>query len=130
MALLGLFTITGAVSAQPIPTPAKITLARLYPAATRVKWGKEARDYEASFSNKGQSMSLVVDPKGTVKETETVIAARALPAPVQAYVAKKMPGKPISEAAIIVDAAGTKRYEAEVNGKDYLFDAAGKPLKK
>ncbi|MBO0938587.1 PepSY-like domain-containing protein [Fibrella sp. HMF5335] len=109
---------------------AKATLKKAYPAATGVKWDKEDGDYEASFKNGGKSMSLVIDAKGMVKETETDITVAELPAAVRAYVAKNMPGKKISEAAIIVDASGKKMYEAEVAGKDILFDEAGVLVKK
>ncbi|WP_281168469.1 hypothetical protein [Spirosoma spitsbergense] len=38
---------------------------------------------------------------------------------------QRMPGKKISEAAIIVDASGVKKYEAEVGSKAVMFDANG-----
>ena len=75
-------------------------------------------------------MSLIIDAKGMVKETETDITVAELPTAVRDYVAKQMPGKKIKEAAIIIDATGKKMYEAEVNGKDMLFDEAGVPVKK
>ncbi len=74
-------------------------------------------------------MSVVMDGQGKLKGTETDIAVSELPAAIRDYVAKQMPGKKIQEAAIIVDASGMKKYEAEVGGKDLLFDMAGKPLK-
>ena len=108
----------------------KGALKKAYPGATGVKWDKEDGDYEASFKNAGKSMSLIIDAKGMVKETETDITVAELPATVRAYVAKQMPGKKIKEAAIIVDASGKKLYEAEVAGKDILFDEAGQVVKK
>lgn len=111
------------------PAAVKATIARLYPTVKHVKYDKENGDYEASFSHDGKTMSVLLDGQGTVKETETDIAISALPAAVREYVAKKMPGSKIKEAAEIVDANGTKKYEAEVNGKDLLFDTSGKPLK-
>lgn len=110
------------------PAAVKAAIARLYPAAKNVKFEKENGDYEAGFKHNGKSMSVVLDAKGNVKETETVIAISELPTAVRDYVAKQMPGKKIKEAAEIVDAKGGKKYEAEVNGKDLLFDTAGKPL--
>jgi hypothetical protein len=109
---------------------AKATLKKAYPAATGVKWDKEDGGYEASFKNGGKSMSLIIDAKGMVKETETDITVAELPAAVRTYVAKNMPGKKIKEAAIIINGAGKKMYEAEVSGKDVLFDEAGVPVKK
>lgn len=111
------------------PAAVKATIARLYPTVKNVKFDKENGDYEAGFKHNGKSMSVVLDAKGTVKETETEISISALPAAVRDYVAKQMPGKKIKEAAEIVDANGTKKYEAEVGGKDLMFDTSGKPLK-
>lgn len=110
------------------PAAVKAAIARLYPTAKNVKFEKENGDYEAEFIHNGKSMSVVLDAKGTVKETETGIAVSALPASVRDYVAKQMPGRKIKEAAEIVDAKGVKTYEAEVGGKDLLFDTAGKLL--
>lgn len=110
------------------PVAVKSAITRLYPTAKNVKFEKEEGGYEASFKHNGKSMSVVLDAKGTVKETETEIAASALPASIRDYVAKQMPGKKIKEAAEIVDANGIKKYEAEVGGKDLMFDTAGKPL--
>lgn len=114
--------------ADDAPAAVKAAIARLYPTAKNVKFEKEDGDYEAGFKHNGKSMSVVLDAKGTVKETETEIAVSALPASVRDYVAKQMPGKKIKEAAEIVDAKGVKTYEAEVGGKDLLFDTAGKLL--
>lgn len=111
------------------PAAVKATIARLYPTVKNVKFDKENDDYEAGFKHNGKSMSVVLDAKGTVKETETEIPVSALPASIRDYVAKQMPGKKIMEAAEIVYANGTKKYEAEVGGKDLMFDTAGKPLK-
>ncbi|WP_020603172.1 PepSY-like domain-containing protein [Spirosoma spitsbergense] len=127
--MLGLFGIVGVSCAQSIPGAAKAAFTKLHPQATAVKWDKEDGGYEASFKEKGKTMSVVMDGQGTLKETETDITVSELPATVRDYVAKQMPGKKISEAAIIVDASGVKKYEAEVGGKDLMFDMNGKPLK-
>ncbi|CCH03633.1 hypothetical protein FAES_pFAES01143 (plasmid) [Fibrella aestuarina BUZ 2] len=115
--------------ADSTPAAVKATIARLYPTVKHVKYEKENGDYEAGFTHNGKSMSVLLDASGTVKETETEIPVSALPAAVREYVAKQMPGKKIKEAAEIVDAQGMKKFEAEVGGKDLLFDTTGKPLK-
>ncbi len=129
--LLGMFTLGNVIYAQSggVPTAAKTTFAKLYPHATGLKWDKEDGGYEASFTENRKAMSLLFDTKGQLKETETDIAVTELPATVRDYVAKQMPGKKIREAAMIVDAAGVKKYEAEVGGKDLLFSVDGKPIK-
>jgi|GEM_PF-772795 len=110
------------------PEAVKATIVRLYPTAKKLTFEKEKNDYEASFTDNGKAMSVVLDATGKVKETETEITASALPPAVRSYIAKRMPGKKIKEAAEIVDAQGVKTYEAEVGGKDLLFDSMGKPL--
>ena len=127
--LIALGTSVSISNAQSIPAAAKAAFTKLHPQATGMKWDKEDGDYEVSFNENGKAMSAVMDAKGTLKETETDIAVSELPATIRAYVARQMPGKKIREAAIIVDANGTKKYEAEVGGKDLLFDMNGKPLK-
>ncbi|WP_375448344.1 PepSY-like domain-containing protein [uncultured Fibrella sp.] len=112
-----------------VPAATKAAVARLYPGAKGVKWEKEDGNYEAGLTHNGKELSLVIDAKGNVLETETTIAVSALPAPVQAYVTKHHAGKKIKEAAEIVDAKGKKTYEAQVGGKDLIFDEKGTPIK-
>jgi hypothetical protein len=45
-------------------------------------------------------------------------------------VKKNFPGAKITEAGKVTDASGKTRYEAEVKGKDLVFDEAGNFLKK
>lgn len=108
-----------------VPAAAKATLARLYPGAKSVKWSKEGGNYEAGLTRHGRKLSLVINAKGQVLETEMTIAVSALPAFVRDYIAKHRPGINIKEAAEIVDAKGKKTYEAEVGGKDLIFDKKG-----
>ena len=138
LALLAATPLTPTASAAPtthritgidVPAAAKATLARLYPGVKNAKWEKEDGNYEVGFKNQGKQLSLVIDAKGTVLETETTIATSALPESVRAYVSQHHRGKSIKEAAEIVDAKGRKRYEAEVGGKDLLFDEKGAFIK-
>lgn len=76
-----------------VPAAAKATIARLYPGVKAVKWEKEDGNYEAGLTHKGKKLSLVIDAKGNVLETETTIAESSLPASVRAYVAKHQAGK-------------------------------------
>ena len=52
-----------------------------------------------------------------------------LPAGVTDYVHSHYPGAKITEAGKVTDAEGKTRYEAEVKGKDLLFDEKGNFLK-
>ena len=115
--------------AGPAPAAVKATITRLYPTVKTVKYDKEGGDFEAGFTHNGKAMSVVLNAAGVVKETETAITVVELPTAVRTYLAKQMPGKKIKEAAEIVDANGVKKYEAEVGGKDYIFDSAGNLLR-
>ncbi|WP_026262389.1 PepSY-like domain-containing protein [Spirosoma panaciterrae] len=112
-----------------VPAAVKATVAKLYPGAKGVRWEKEDGNYEAGLTHNGKELSLVIDATGNLIETETTIAVSALPASVHAYVAKHHVGKKIKEAAEIVDAKGKKTYEAEVGGKDLIFDEKGQFIK-
>ena len=112
-----------------VPAAAKAIVAKRYPGVKGVKWEKEDGNYEAGLTHNGKELSLVIGAKGNVLETETTMAASALPAFVRMYVAKHYAGKKIEEAAEIVDAKGKKTYEAQVGGKDLMFDANGQLIK-
>ena len=119
-----------AVSAQKstAPEPAKAAFAKAYPNATKVKWEKEDGNFEANFSKDGKTMSATFDAKGAWMETETDIAIKDLPASVSSYVKEHYSGATIKEAAMLKTPKGDM-YEAEVKGKDLLFDMNGKFLK-
>ena len=52
-----------------------------------------------------------------------------LPEAVLSYVKEHYKGKVIKEGAKITKADGTVNYEAEVSGKDVIFDSNGKFIK-
>ena len=110
-----------------VPAASKEAFAKAHPNVTG-KWEKEEADYEVTFKEGGRDMSCVIDKSGSIKETETVIPASDLPAPVTAYIASHYKGVKVKEAAIIVKADGTTVYEAEISGKDLLFDKNGNLL--
>jgi hypothetical protein len=117
------------ISADKVPAAVKTKFAALYPAVKDVKWEMEKADYEGAFTQGKTNMSVVIDPQGTLKETETKITVAELPKSVTDYLAKKYPAVKIDEAAKIVDAKGKLIYEAEVKGKDVLFDDKGNFIK-
>ena len=111
-----------------VPAAVKSSFAKLYSGLT-AKWEKENGKYEANFKQEGNSMSAMFDPNGTFTESETDIKVTALPDVVLAYVKEHYKGKTIKEGAKITKADGTVNYEAEVAGKDVIFDAKGKFIK-
>jgi uncharacterized membrane protein YkoI len=122
-------TISTAVFAQKmvsdkVPVAVKQAFEKAYPSAKETKWDKEGKDYEASFEQGKEELSVVFDAKGQVLEVEKEIEFSALPAAVQTA----LKGKKVKEAAMITK-GGKTMYEAEVGGKDLMFDAQGKAIK-
>ncbi len=111
------------------PATVKEAFAKNFPGITVKKWDKEDGKYEANFTQNGKTMSATFDANGTLEETETDIKVAELPSAVTNYIKTKYNGANIKEAAIITNAKGEKMYEAEVKGKDLLFDMQGKFLK-
>ncbi len=110
--------------ASKVPATVKASFQKQYPGTT-AKWGKEDGKYEAGFKQNGNEMSALFDANGNMMEHEMEIKPSELPATVLAYVAAHYNGKKIKSAAKIIKADGSINYEANVNGKDSLFDAAG-----
>lgn len=111
-----------------IPAAVKSAFEKKYP-GLKASWDKEDANYEANFKDNGKTMSAVIDKNGTIVETETDIPVTDLPKAVQDYVKKNYPGAKIGEAARIAKSNGDVNYEAEVNGKDVVFDVNGKFIK-
>ena len=108
-----------------VPAAVKTAFLKDHAGAAKVKWEQENGQYEASFTEHGTAMSILYTASGAVTETETGIPVRALPKAARDMAAAK--GK-IKEAARIVKNNGEVLYEAEVNGKDLLFDEKGTPV--
>lgn len=130
MGMMALATLTSQAQKSSIPAVVKAKVISAYPKATNVKYEKEDKGFEAGFKNEGKEMSILMDVKGNILETETDISVSDLPKEVQEYLTKNFKGKKIKEAAEIIDARGMKKFEAEIGGKDYLFDEKGNLLGK
>jgi hypothetical protein len=115
--------------AQNIPAEVTAAFKKSFPNTTVKKWDKEDGNYEANFNKDGKTMSATFDAKGNWVETETDIKVSDLPASVAGYVKTNYKGATIKEAAIMSNPQSEKMYEAEVKGKDLLFDENGKFLK-
>lgn len=112
------------ISSAKVPAPVKAAFEKAH-AKTSVKWEMEKSNYEAGFTLNGKETSEVYTAAGSLLETETAIRTNELPAAVLA----RLKGKKIAEAAKITRADGTVCYEAEVKGKDFLFDTEGNAVK-
>ncbi len=113
------------VSAGKVPAPVKAAFAKNHAGLAKVSWEMEKANFEAGFTLNGKETSEVYSPQGVLLETEVAIKVAELPDAVK----MKLKGLKVAEAAKITKANGTVVYEAEVKGKDLLFDAQGNPVK-
>jgi len=113
-----------------VPAVVKEALMKKYPSATSVGWEKEKGNFEANWGGKSkEDHSVVFTPAGVFVEQVEAIPVSSLPAGVAAYVRELYPGAKITEAGKVTDARGKISYEAEVKGKDLVFDENGKFVK-
>ena len=118
------------LSATAVPAPVRTALASKYPGAVAVTWEKEKGNYEANWGGRSkEDNSVLFTPDGRFVEQVVAIPVSALPPAVATYVKEHYRGARITEAGKVTDASGQTRYEAEVKGKDLVFDAAGNFLK-
>ena len=125
IAAIGFSACAQKLDPSKVPAAVKTAFAKQY-AVVAVKWEKEGGKYEAEFKQNGNTMSALFEANGTMTESEMDIKVADLPASVLAYVKEHYKGKNIKEGAKITKADGTVNYEAEVDGKDVIFDATGK----
>ncbi|MDB5088279.1 MAG: hypothetical protein JWR09_2273 [Mucilaginibacter sp.] len=114
-----------------VPAVVKEALAKKYPEATKVSWEKEKGNYEANWGGKsGEDNSVQFTPTGTFIEIVKAIPIADLPKNVAPYISAHYKGAKIKEAGKVTDAAGKTMYEAEIKGKDLIFDENGNFIKK
>ena len=126
--MLATITTLSCFAQKDIPAAVQESFKKNFPNVTVKKWEKEDGNFEANFSKDGKTMSATFNAKGAWMETETDIAIKDLPASVSSYVKEHYSGATIKEAAMLKTPKGDM-YEAEVKGKDLLFDMNGKFLK-
>ena len=112
-----------------IPLKVKTAFENKYPTLKVKKWEKENMNYEASFEIKEKECSLLIDTTGKILETELEIEMNSLPENMKEYLSKNYPKQKINETAKITDSKGTITYEAEIKGKDLIFDVNGNFIK-
>src|ERR1700743_3452681 len=114
-----------------VPTVVKETLTKKYPEAAKVSWEKEKGNYEANWGGKsGEDNSVQFTPAGVFIEIVKAIKITDLPKNVAPYIKEHYNGAKIREAGKVTDAAGKTMYEAEIKGKDLIFDENGNFIKK
>ncbi len=113
-----------------VPPLVKSALMQKYPKATKVTWEKEKGNFEANWGGKsGEDLSVQFTPQGRFIEQVQAIKAESLPAEVAKYVQQHYKGAKITEAGKVTDAKGKNFFEAEVKGKDLVFDEKGNFVK-
>ena len=133
-----LFALSTAIFAQEknemnnkvkVPSAVRAALTKKYPEASKVSWEKEKGNYEANWGgNDGEANSVQFTPSGNFIEIVRAIPVSQLPANTIAYV-KEHYKVTITEAGKVTDAKGKTSYEAEVHGRDVIFDANGNFVK-
>ncbi len=127
---MGVAAMAQHINSTLVPVAVKASFEKAYPGVKAAKWEKEKGDFEAGFKQGSEEMSAVFKADGTQLESEQEIKTSGLPAKVIAYVKQNYKGAAIKEAAKITKTAtGEVNYEAEVKGKDLLFDNTGKFIK-
>src|SRR6266487_5193594 len=111
------------------PSAVQSAFSKAFPGITPKNWDKEDNKYEANFAKDGKTLSATFDASGSLEETETDITVKELPSGIASYVQTHYKNERIKEAAMITKPNGEKMYEAEVKGKDLLFDMQGKFLR-
>ena len=112
-----------------VPSAAVSAFHKMYSTVKDYVWYNEDGNYEAEYKEGKMEAAVSFDKNGNLVETEKEIAVNALPSGIADYVSKNYAGATIKEASEITDANGVKTYEAEIKGKDVVFDANGKFLK-
>lgn len=118
------------LKASQVSQEAKAALAKKYPQANHVKWEKENGNFEANWGGaSGEDNSIQFSPSGNFVGMELAIKVNELPSSILGYVKTHYPGYAIKVAGKITDDQGKLTFEAEVKGKDLIFDSQGKYLR-
>lgn len=113
-----------------VPAVVKSALLKKYPEGNNATWEKEHGNYEANWGGKsGEDNSVQFSPKGEFIEIVKAISINELPKAVLVYVKQHYKGAKIAEAGRVTDAKGKVSYEAEINGKDIIFNENGNFVK-
>jgi len=128
-AMITSLTFAQKMQEKDVPAPVKTAFQKNFPQAKVEKWEKEGDNFEAEFELNKSEQSVLFDAQGIIIETEIEIEISQLPNGVLDYVKTNYKGQSVKEAAKITDTKGTVTYEAEIKGRDLLFDSNGKFIK-
>ena len=125
LSIMSLVSFGQKVKEKEVPQIIKKALHEKYPNAKAVKWDKEKNNYEASFDVNEIDNSVLFNQDGKIVETEVEIQISKLPKNALLYIKKHFKNQKVKEAAKITNQKGEVIYEAEIAGKDILFDGNG-----
>ena len=115
-----------------VPAAIKAACMKKFPESSKskVSWEMEKGNYEANWGGKsGEDNSAMFTAAGAFIELVKAITVSQLPAAVITYVKEHEKGATIREAGLVTDANGKVTYEAEIKGKELIFDESGKFIK-
>lgn len=114
-----------------VPAEVKTALLKTYPEAKKATWEKEKGNYEANWGGKsGEDMSVQFTPADKFVEQVKAITVSGLPVAVASFVKVLYPSARIFEAGKVTNAKGETLFEAEIKGRDLIFDQKGDFVKK
>ena len=113
-----------------VPSAVKAAFVKKYPDARKVSWEKEKGNFESNWGGKsGEDNSATFTPAAVFIEIVVAIPKNQLPSNIPTYVAAHYNKAVIKEAGKVTDAAGKQMFEAEIKGKDLIFDEKGNFIK-
>jgi len=113
-----------------VPGTVKTAFTKKFPDAKKVSWEKEKGNFEANWGGKsGEDNSAVFTPAAVFVELVQAIPISQLPPSVAVYVKQHYKGMDIKEAGKVTDTSGKHMFEAEIKGKDLIFDEKGTFIK-
>ena len=127
--LVGTFSYGQKVKHADVPAVVKQAFDKMFAQAKEIEWKMEDGKYEVDFEQNQEEMSAVFTASGVHEETEVEMKVTDLPEAIIIYISKNYGTAKVKEAAKITKANGEVNYEAEVKGKDLIFDASGNFLK-
>lgn len=116
------------IASARVPEASKAAFIKDHPTVKHILWEKENGNFEGNWRAGGFDHSAMYTPDGKFAGSETDIDPSRLPLKVREYVMKHYHIR-VKEASLNEDARHVKSYEADANGKAYLFDMEGNFLK-
>jgi hypothetical protein len=115
-----------------VPANVKGECMKRFPESAKYKvaWEKEKGNYEANWGGKsGEDYAAMFTPGGEFIELVKAIPVSQLPVTAIKYVKDHEKGAAIKEAGLVTDPNGVVTYEAELKGKELIFDKNGTFIK-